>query len=578
MNKSQRIWQIVGISTILMIVWLIVLSVSYSAFQNTRHTDALAEIHALYPYFHIVILAFAFLCIWVIWQKIDNKWLHVILLTKFALILWCTPYLLSGFVREPDGLWYSGISSYIQEVLSGVTLPFSLYAVKYPASFVLNGAALKVTNVSIPTYSCLVYPIFCTIAIILLWYVFAARFFDQRSAFLSTLIAIPALHYIKIHPSPQTLGTILVLSTLILLITHSTFKSRIAGTALLLVMFITHPISPVLTMIFIFAAYAPKFLLKNKFLTLKHKIIIIFGTIVVSGVLLYTTGFGNDIMNYLQRMTSSPFTQNFEIIEEFIIGTPFIYSRIYILNQLVYFSYFIAAIIILMCTIIPSLMLKKSIRVRLSDSIHKIGYKNAVVIITASLYITFTIVLVMLTRAFVLIERGLSFFILLISLYIASNIYSYESAHKKKKCKLNIMKYISVGGIACLLLVVITFPIISYSIDAYNSYPPSEESGLEFLSTSVFLENKTLYMGSPGQLNAYLSSNPHLTMKGMNSAKLDIVVFRQSAYYYYSLRMDCSFEDNTYTRFENAITHNITYDKIYSNPTFKIYISQNISI
>jgi len=223
-------------------------------------------------------------------------------------------------------------------------------------------------------------------------------------------------------------------------------------------------------------------------------------------------------------------------------------------------------------------MLKKNIRARFSDSIHKIGYKNAVVIITAFVYIAFTIVLVMISHAFVLIERGLSFFILLISLYIASNIYFFESPFKKKECELKVKKYISVGGVACLLLVVITFPIISYSIDAYNSYPPSEESGLEFLSTSVFLVNKTLYMGSPGQLNAYVSSTPNLTIRRMSSKQLDIVVLRQSAYYYYSLRLDCSFEDNAYTRFENGITHNNTYDKIYTNPTFGIYVSQNISI
>ena len=410
MNKSIRSWQIFGISLILVMIWLIIINISYPTFQNTRNTDALAEIHALFPYFFIIIAFLALLCVYVFWHKIDNKWLHVILLTEFALMLWFTPYIMSGFVREPDGLWYTGISLNIQDVLNDVPFLFSSYAVEYPASFLYNRSILAVTGIGVVDYAGWLYPLFYTVIFIFLWYLFAMRFFDKRSAFLSGIIAIPALHYLKIYPSPQTLGMILVLLSLILLVTHESVKCKIIGIIGFLIMIITHPVSPILTLIFLGVAYLPRFLLEKRKIMFSRKITIILITALTVTVftlfLLFTT-LGQSILQYIHRMLDYPLDKGLGLIMKFIIGSPFIYPEIFFLNKLIYIGYAAGALILLFCILRTSLKLRKmGIKILIRDAFQKVGYKNGVLLATGMLFILFTIILVVLTNAFVLIERG----------------------------------------------------------------------------------------------------------------------------------------------------------------------------
>ena len=45
--------------------------------------------------------------------------IHVLLLVLFAAELWLTPYLITGFVRLPDGPWHVGAAMSVPEVLDG---------------------------------------------------------------------------------------------------------------------------------------------------------------------------------------------------------------------------------------------------------------------------------------------------------------------------------------------------------------------------------------------------------------------------------------------------------------------------
>jgi hypothetical protein len=57
----------------------------------------------------------------------------------------------------------------------------------------------------------------------------------------------------------------------------------------------------------------------------------------------------------------------------------------------------------------------------------------------------------------------------------------------------------------------------------------------------------------------------------LDEVKPDVVAFRNTGYYYAAMRSDLSFEDNSYTRYLAAVESS-RYDRIYSSPTFEVYL------
>jgi hypothetical protein len=70
------------------------------------------------------------------------------------------------------------------------------------------------------------------------------------------------------------------------------------------------------------------------------------------------------------------------------------------------------------------------------------------------------------------------------------------------------MKMLFAFGLVAFL--VCTFPFISYSKEAYNTFTPSAGAGLSFLSTNINLEDKTLSMGYDQQLASYVDLSQDL--------------------------------------------------------------------
>lgn len=589
MTKSIRSWQIFGISLILVIAWLIIINLSYSSYQNTRATDALAEVKVLFPHFYILIATFAALCIYVLWKRISNKWLHVAMLTEFALMLWLTPYLMSGFVREPDGLWYSGISLNIQEILGGVPFVSSNYAIGYPSSFIFNKSILVVTGTGTIDYAGWLYPFFYVIIFVLLWYIFGVRYFNRNAAFLSGIIAIPALHYLKIHPAPQTIGVILIIFTLILLITHERVEFWILGIVIFLIMIFTHPISPILAIIFLAVAYLPRLFSERKKLISRYKKVLIIAIsvfIIALIIFLLFTSLGQSIVQYVQRAISVPLDRGFSLIARFIAGSPFIFTEIYFLAQVIYFCFLILAVLLIYYLLRSTQNSKPiGIKARMLVTIQKVGYRNAVLLCVALLYILFTAILVVMTNAFVLIERGLSFFILFISLFISSNIMIISKSGKsiiiKPRQNKSDDRLKVVCGVGLIILLVLAYPVIAYSVDAYNSFPRSEDNGLDFLTTHTILNDRTIAIGMPGQLSAYMepptSYEYTYYLSSISQRQPDTVAFRNSDYYYTAMRRDLSFEDNGYLNLHSEVDSSGSYDKIYESETFEIFVKNKNS-
>ena len=127
-----------------------------------------------------------------------------------------------------------------------------------------------------------------------------------------------------------------------------------------------------------------------------------------------------------------------------------------------------------------------------------------------------------------------------------------------------------------VLFVVLTYPVVSYSIDAYTSFPQSENRGLQYLTSNVPLDNKLISIGAAGQLSSYTKppTNYKFVYSTFNISNIrpDIIIFRNSYYFYISMRFDLSFENNTYTKLFKEINSSELYNKIYVSETVDIFI------
>ncbi|MEJ2242287.1 MAG: hypothetical protein P8Y18_09110, partial [Candidatus Bathyarchaeota archaeon] len=169
-----------------------------------------------------------------------------------------------------------------------------------------------------------------------------------------------------------------------------------------------------------------------------------------------------------------------------------------------------------------------------------------------------------------LLGRGLLYFIFFGSIVFASYLVNYRQISKKIRTTFVIVLVIS---LFC------SFPVISYSKEAYNSFTPSTGSGLTFLTSNIDLPNKSISMGADQQLAAYLDLTKNYTFVGfppnLTSHPPDVIVMRLNTYYVIAMRYDLSFTNNSYTILEQQLNTNssLTYNKVYSNPRFQIYLN-----
>ncbi len=77
-------------------------------------------------------------------------------------------------------------------------------------------------------------------------------------------------------------------------------------------------------------------------------------------------------------------------------------------------------------------------------------------------------------------------------------------------------------------------------------------------------------MSSPGQIDAYISPEDNVTMQHPEDGEYDFVVYRQHAEYKYILHNPGSV--NIYQQRFEELNKNITYIKIYHNPSFYIFL------
>ncbi len=558
---------ILNSAVIIGVIYLLSICLAYPAFQDTWLIDPLAEINSLFPLYYVAIALTALLgLVYLIW-RIENKYLHILLLVMFATMLWFTPYSIAGFVRNPDGPWHLGVAMNIPQVLGGEAVAFSDYALAYPGSFLFHYAFLNIIGVEPTSYMSKLFPLFLVLLFVPLCYAVISRIFNEKVAFLSVFIAIPGLHYIVMHPAPYPIGLLLMLTASLLLTRQGAAAKAMAILAVMAII-VSHPLAPLILSIFLAAALLISIGYSRRFGRPQ---------VMLSGMLVFCLlGWFLWFVFY----PPWPWGERIDILYHAILperpavsglmGESFIYGNILNIKRGVYILYAAAAILGIFYIAARTYRQDKSVRNWLSKLW---GLNPGEAFITLS--IPFLLVFTLLSGGIdpALMERGLTFIILALSCIIASVIVRlYHSGISRRAIN-------SVAMVGVLFLT-ISSPIIAYSIDAYSSFPMSERAGLQFLATEVPLEDKQIAMDWPFQITLYKASGLNQTQfillshpkEALDLSEIapDLIVFRRTGYYVAAMRRDLSFDDNRFTEYR-AIAESNEYDKIYSSSTFEIY-------
>ncbi|MBU7040484.1 MAG: hypothetical protein HXS45_06720 [Theionarchaea archaeon] len=530
---------------------------TWTEYQNVRTTDPLSLIHVLPPCYYILLLLSVFLCIYVIYARLDSRWLHLALLIQVSLLLWITPHVLSGAARDPDTLFHPGVSLHIESILNQEISQFDRYAEKYPGSFILMYFMMSVASRDISTFGTLVYPVTSCLIYILGWYTFTSTYVGKKAAFLSTLLAISSLHYVKLHPSPQSVGTMLVMVAMVLVVAKGKVQ-KIVGSFLFLLTPFIHPISPVLFLIFVASIISLEIVCRRGFLSRRNLLILVFIGLLFLGSVTAFSSLGETLARELSKVGALIFgTRNAALG---IFG--FAYSSLFILNFVVYFCIGLVVFFLLM-----NLIRNASIHSLCSEK------RGLTLLVAAAFYALFGGFLGILENSPTLLERGLSFSVLMATAFIGYVVLSPGREISQSWRKISALHCTSF----LLVFLAVTYPAIAYSTESYNSFPFSERAGMAFITRTGLVESRCVAMAYYNQLVIYDADSSSATFIPLHGSSIldfdhqqpDIFVYRKTGYYNAILRWDKSFEHNRYSEYEMILQ---SYNVIYISPSVRIFL------
>jgi hypothetical protein len=565
-------------------IYLISLKYAYNTYQETRLVDPLAQVHSLPVPYYIAIVMVAIAALVCLMSRIQSKGVHLFILILLAVMLWYTPYYLAGFLKTPDDLWHVGVAMHIPEVLAGQPITFSYYALEYPASFIFHYQFMSILGIGPMTYIQL-FVLFSLCLFVLLFYICIYRLVGPRVALLSLILAIPGLHYFELHPSPHVLGLLLMMTVLVLLLKPRLNRSIIAlAMVTVFIIIATHPISPLLLCVFLGAGGVTSWLHQKKFGETQAALFILLAFCFAGWFLWQMLIASTPIMEAAPLSASEPALPSvgetapilltghstgawegivfigLSNIKDLLVGHTFIYSGISNLRRGVYFLYGLLAVAAILHVMVRSYRA----RANLKQWITNFGglSKNEVFMASSALLLIILTVL-LVARDPGLTERSLSFLILTLCCLVAliATRYFFDGVRAKA------IAWTPVAVI--ILFLVISFPMLGYSQDAYTSVPVPEVNGLKFLAASEALDQKTIYIGWPQQLAFY---SPYSNSTYQWSGKPDLRVLRTTDYYSAAMHEDLSFDDNRFTRLLYQTQQDAEYSEIYSNPAFHVYL------
>jgi hypothetical protein len=546
------------------IAYIISIRMTYDVFQNTRLTDPLVTIHSLHPTYYVAIALMAVAIFMIVIYGIRSKGIQIFLLIAFATMLWFTPYYLAGFVYQPDGPWHVGVALKMPQVLSGDEPSHYWYNLNYPNSYIFHYTFINLLGMEPLLYISNIFPFLRLCLFVLLCYLFFSNLFGSRIAFFASALMIPGLHYTQLHPSPASIGIILVFTVLILFMKSGT-PNKVLTILLIVSVVAVHPVSPLLLLVFLGAAFVTGFLKKP----CKHQILLAAMIIICFAgwffwIALLPPPPGDTTQTTVVdtvsagKVIDSVASLELNTTKEFLLGTRFLYSNIYHLNRAIYFGYLLLTATLLLYIVITNYLSQRNFKnwlLRLG------GLSHSQIFFIITLPLLLILIILLAENSPDLMERALTPIILVLSCLIASGILILLSK-----------RWMKFAVLSLLIFLTISFPVVAYSIDAYNSFPLSEKAGLEFLSEEHLDENKLIIGKSVQQVHLYRENMRHEGGR-INKRKIelaDIVVLRNTEYYYTSLRRDLSY-DNYFSRLREQLKTDTSYNKNYQSPSFEIY-------
>lgn len=553
-------------SGILFCLWLLFIQSIRGTFQDAHGVDPLAMITTLYPVFWLLLGGYVALGFLTVYYQLTDRFLHQLLLCELALLLFWTPFLLSGFSWSPDSLYHGGIASYLPDIFGGAQLPFSSYAASYPLSFLTTYLVEAVTGLTIFQYSLYVYPFLSILAFTLLAYHLVARLLGSTQAMVALLLTLPALHFLEPHVSPYSLGTILVLIALIAL-TSTSRKMRALFFLSSIALVVTHPISPLSLGIYLGTGLIIGFLERHWARSRGSTSTSIvsntsWGLTFLLGIvwLLWTLYWAaikyGAVNNAVAKIISLRFLQDITSATEFT-GRGFIYGDIQLLSLVIYGLVGIFDLAVFL------------INLRNLRAAHPGRHCILKLFLTLSsiLFAGYSYVLFLGTGEHVLLGRGLLFFIVNSSIAFTLQLYSNHQ---------NLVPPVKLGALfALILFLCFTFPIAAYSKEAYNTHTPTSGAGLAFIGTHLDLSRHSLSMGADRQLAAYSDLTHGLLLApyppNITEIAPSYIALRINSYFLLSMRYDLNFNTNNYTQLRDTLAASSMYSKVYTNALFDIY-------
>jgi hypothetical protein len=571
-NTAGKARVLMMISLALLLIWVIYTLDATSKFQTAASVDPLAMVHVLFPWFWVQLLALALVGLATSRLAADTRWLHIFVLCQVSLYLYFTPFLLSGFSWSPDSLWHGGIAGFMPEILTGSKPAFSSYAESYPFSFITTYCVEQVSGLDVFAYTLFVYPVICIITLTVLIYAFASRLLNPKQAFVSMLVALPALHFIEPHVSPFSAGTVLTLVSLVLLITARR-SARILSFFVILALVLTHPISPVSYGIFIvatgfFSILSKRISVSESFpfdTSVLPSVLFFLGIVWFAWTMYQVMAISETVEYAILDIVTLQFVNRLGNVLGWTAGAgggSFIYSEIHQLNLGIYVVFLFFVSVLLLVDVMRRLARKNDV------AANHTGHKRMTFVAFSSiLYAGFGYMLFLATDQRFLLGRGLLFYIIMASIYISSHLV-------RQNQKYGIFKGFVV--VSLILFLFVSFPLISYSKEAYNTFTPSAARGLTFVS-GIDLSKHSISTSFDQQLAAYVDLSEGVLAERypplLNVTTAEFIVLRINSFFYNAMRSSLSFERNRYTELRDSLREDTRYNLIYSSPTFEVYSS-----
>lgn len=582
-SKRRKIGIALMASLVIFSFYVVMVVVKYPIFLETRVDDPLPLIHAVTLDLNFITLALALLCLACIYYRLDNRYLHLILLTQLSIMLWLTPSLFAGFAPNPDVLYHLGVSGKILDVLQGDYSKFAEYGSDYPFSFLVNYYMMDLFNLDIPTYGRVLFPAIWSISFVVLVYLLIASILDDRVAFLSTLLTLTGLHFVESHPSPHAFGLLLVLLSLVL-IYRGGVKSRILAIITILLCVISHPESPLLLITFLVGGFIISLITGGKktyLCPLSLGGILMIYVAWISWAMFHGTSFvGDSLIEALYKAITLTFISGLTAAST---SESSIYGDLAIVRISLVLSYGLMTFLILLnkFEVGGDLNLKRIIKTNIGNFGEKrLTFLLLIFLFTVVMY-AFGVLCTMVIR-----QRALIYMVICSSTFISAGII-HDVLNPSAKGR--IKKYLGAVVLIWVALLSFMYPLASYYYGSFGLISTLEFEGMEFLAEGMDVYGRNILMYRPAGLTTVFDVGVRYeeiwspenrdgvdeNFTEMTADWVDVVSFQKTAYYEFAVAEDRSFDDNTITRLLGFVDESNVFNKIYSNPAFMTYLNRN---